>query len=163
MKDEQKGKWMRPSCLLRMNTEESGCAPAVCCHRPPAAVPASTAAPLPVSATCAGPHLAAASYTKTTAAHTYSTAAIARTPTLPWSAGSTVVLSTAVSDVASILGLTRVAFLSSLRDLSCYQCNTRTSDFPYSAGIYESKFGLISVIGLDSSNSKRLISFSRFS
>ena len=102
MKDEQKGKWMRPSCLLRMNTEESGCAPAVCCHRPPAAVPASTAAPLPVSATCAGPHLAAASYTKTTAAHTYSTAAIARTPTLPWSAGSTVVLSTAVSDVASV-------------------------------------------------------------
>ena len=102
MKDEQKGKWMRPSCLLRMNTEESGCAPAVCCHRPPAAVPASTAAPLPVSATCAGPHLAAASYTKTTAAHTYSTAAIARTPTLPWSAGSTVDLTTDVVAVTSV-------------------------------------------------------------
>ena len=26
----------------RMNKEESGCAPAVCCHRPPAAVPASS-------------------------------------------------------------------------------------------------------------------------
>ena len=75
------------------------------CRLPPtsAAVPASQLRPpLPVTATCAGPYLAAASYTKTTAAHTYSTAAIARTPTLPWSAGSTVVLSTAVSDVAYV-------------------------------------------------------------
>ena len=60
------------------------------------------AAPLPVLATCAGPHLAAASHTTTIAAHTYSTAAIARTSTLPWSAGSTEVLAVSISDVASV-------------------------------------------------------------
>ena len=75
------------------------------CRLPPtsAAVPASQLRlPLQVSATCAGPYLAAASHTTTIAAHTYSTAAIARTSTLPWSAGSTEVLAVSISDVASV-------------------------------------------------------------
>ena len=117
----------------RMKKEESGSATAACCHRPLAAVPGSQLRPpLPVLATCAGPHLAAASYTKTTAAHTYSTAAIARTPTLPWSAGSTVVLTTDVVAVTSVW----VCLVSPVGLVSVIcpvlQCNTRTSDFPYS-------------------------------
>ena len=104
MKDEQKGKWMRPSCLLRMNTEESGCAPAVCCHRPPAAASLAAApATSGVGYLClAYPAAASHTVTTTTAAHTYSVAAIARTSTLPWSAGSTEDLSTSVPDVVAL-------------------------------------------------------------
>ena len=85
-----------------MNKEKSGCAPAVCCHRPQQLPASQLRPPLPVSATCVWPYLAAASHTTTIAAHTYSTAAIARTSTLPWSAGSTEVLTVSISDVASV-------------------------------------------------------------
>ena len=68
-----------------MNIEESGCAPAAGCHRPQQLPASQLRPPHPVSATCVWPYLAAVTYTTTIAAHTYSTAAIAKTPALPGS------------------------------------------------------------------------------
>merc|ERR1712098_111066 len=69
------------------------------------------------------------SHTKTTAAHVTVTAAIARTPTLRvrWLYRGSLHLRLRCR---LCQGLPRVSCRSRLCDLSCLQCNTRTSDFP---------------------------------
>ena len=85
----------------RMNKGKSGCAPAVCCHRPQQLPASQLRPPLPVSATCVWPYLAAASLTTTTAAHS---TPLQPSPELPHSgsAGSTAVLTTDVVAVTSV-------------------------------------------------------------
>ena len=110
---KKKGKWMRPSCLLRMNIEESGCAPAAGCHRPQQLPASQLRPPHPVSATCVWPYLAAASIYHNHRSTHYSTAAIAKTPALPgslalpWS-------SPPMSLLSPLSGLPRVACRSHL-------------------------------------------------
>ena len=106
-KDEQRGKWKRPSCL--------------------AAVPASQLfPPLPVSATCAGAHLAAAGpviprppqHNLLRCCHRQdsSTPSPLALPLVPWFSPPTSMLS-----LTSGLALPRVASQSRLSDLSYLQ------------------------------------------
>ena len=108
-KDEQRGKWKRHSCLLALTS--SSCA-------------SLTAAPLPVSATCDGSHLAPLSHTTTTAAHS---TLLLPSPGLPRSRVLWLYRDSHHRRLCCrlCLGFPGVACRSRLCDLSCLQCNTR--------------------------------------
>ena len=111
-KDEQREKWMRPSCLL-----------------PPASAAASLAA-APATSGVGYLCLAIPSGGQSYRYHDYcctpysTVAAIARTSTLPWSAGSTEDLSTSVPDVVALGSVisVRVCLVSPVGISACVIC-----------------------------------------
>ena len=107
-----------------MNKEESGCAPAAYCHRPPAAASLAAApATSGVGYLCLAIPSGGQSYRYHDHCCTlYSTsAAIARTSIALGSAGSSVVLTTDVVAVISVWFASCRLSVSSVCDLSCLQ------------------------------------------